>query len=670
MSPYVLLPIVEATFSFGLLLLLLVYGKRHVAQKPFALFLICMILWGFFIFMMRAAPSLEDAFFWEKLVFVAILSAAMFFFQFASRFTIIKLPKQITYLVYFCYVVLVALIPTGMVVNGMKQMWYGKAPVIGPVFPFFVLSVYLPLALSLIVLLKHRRTSTVLDDRIRDSYVIAGIITMLIGGTTDYLPSLGLNIYPLGIIGNIFFCILATNAMLRHGLLEIKIVLRKGVAYALVSLVIFNIIAILVIVLNIIFQELLNPVSLIITIVTIFATAVAFQPLLSRLQNQVDRWFFRARYDKLQALKNFTADQKDLGDIKQLSRLLVSTIAQGMESQIVYLLLPSHDSGDFFTYAISGEKSSPEPRFAVSSLVVQTLKYWDNLVDINDINIIPILNNISDADRKILENHEVELLVPLKSAQKLVGVLLLGYKINREPYSTEDRLILQNISGEVAVTIENARKYDNVRQDYLKLRRTMEGIVHAMSLSVEARDPYTAGHQKRVADLACAIGREMGFSDWQIEGLRISGLLHDVGKLAVPAEILSKPGRINEHEFSIIKTHPEVGHEILKNIEFPWPITAWILQHHERLDGSGYPSHLSEDEIYLEAKVLAVADVVEAMSSHRPYRPALGIDRALEEISREKGVLYDGKVAEACLRLFKTSKFDFQSPIGTALIRP
>lgn len=664
---FTLIPIVEFALSFGLLALLLIYGQRHVARKPFALFLIFMGLWGFFIFMMRNTPSLEDAFFWEKLVFVAILSAALFFYHFTVSFTGIR-QRKILYAVYFFYLISLCLIPTGLVVSGMQIMWYGKAPVVGPAFALFLFSVYIPLLLGMIGLLKHYRRSTVLNDKIRDSYIIAGIIIMFIGGTTDYLPSLGIGIYPLGIIGNILFCILATNAMLRYGLLEMKVVLRKGAAYSLVSMVVFGIFASLVFLLNNVFQELFSAVSLTITIIAVFATAAVFQPLLILLENQVDRWFFRERYDNLQTLKRFSTENKDLKDLNQLSQSLVSIVAQGMGSRNVYLLLPSDDTGDFLTCSASSKNGQPEPYFSASSLVTQTMKFYNNVIDSNDIDIIPSLHNMSDDDREIIENNHVELMVPLKNDRKLVGMLLLCRRPSGESYSMEDRRLLKTISQEVAVTIYNAKLYDNVRQEYKKLQQTMEGIVHAMSLTVEARDPYTAGHQRRVADLACAIGREMGLADWQIEGLRITGLLHDVGKLAVPAEILSKPGRINQHEFSIIKTHPEIGYEILKGIEFPWPITEWILQHHERLDGSGYPFGLSNGKISLEAKVLAVADVVEAMSSHRPYRPALGINRALDEISHERGRLYDDKVVDACLNLFQTDQFDFETTAATTAI--
>ncbi len=192
-----------------------------------------------------------------------------------------------------------------------------------------------------------------------------------------------------------------------------------------------------------------------------------------------------------------------------------------------------------------------------------------------------------------------------------------------------------------------------------KLKASLLDFIAAMAATVEMRDPYTAGHQRRVADLAVAIGRELQLPEDQLEGLHLAGVVHDVGKISVPAEILSMPNRMSAIEFSLIKEHSETGYEILKSIDFPWPIAEVILQHHERHDGSGYPRGLKGDEILLEARILAVADVVEAMASHRPYRAGLGIDAAIEEIASNKGVLYDHEIADVCVRLFRKQGYEF-----------
>lgn len=212
----------------------------------------------------------------------------------------------------------------------------------------------------------------------------------------------------------------------------------------------------------------------------------------------------------------------------------------------------------------------------------------------------------------------------------------------------------------VAIDIsDRIRAAKEIQKNLDRWRRALEGIIHAMALTLEMRDPYTAGHQQRVASLVTAIGNKMGFSEEQIQGVRLAAMIHDIGKISVPAEILSKPGLITELEFHLIRTHSKVGYDILKGIEFPWPIAQMVFQHHERIDGKGYPQGLSDKEILLEAKILGVADVVEAMASHRPYRPSLGIKKALDEISSNRGVIYDPQVVDACLSVFEEDGFKF-----------
>jgi len=202
---------------------------------------------------------------------------------------------------------------------------------------------------------------------------------------------------------------------------------------------------------------------------------------------------------------------------------------------------------------------------------------------------------------------------------------------------------------------------EELKQTVEKLRKGLVGTIHVMSLMVETRDPYTAGHQKRVSNLARVIAQEMNLPKDMIDKIRMAGVIHDIGKISVPAEILSKPTKLTAIEFSLIKVHPQAGYDILKDVDLPYPIAEIVYQHHERLDGSGYPNGLKDGQILLEACILTVADVVEAMASHRPYRPAIGIEKALEEIEKNKGIFYDVKAVDACVRLFREKGFTFEA---------
>ena len=195
---------------------------------------------------------------------------------------------------------------------------------------------------------------------------------------------------------------------------------------------------------------------------------------------------------------------------------------------------------------------------------------------------------------------------------------------------------------------------------YRALDKALNDSITAMSKMVEVRDPYTAGHQTKVADLSVAIARELILPEEQVKYLHIAALIHDKGKIYIPSDILNKPGKLRDMEWELIRIHAQGSYDILKNIEFPWPIAQIAWQHHERLDGSGYPGGLGGDQIMLEAKIVAVADVVAAMSSFRPYRPSLGIDKALEEVSNKSGVLYDPAIVDACLKLFRNDNYQLE----------
>jgi PAS domain S-box-containing protein/putative nucleotidyltransferase with HDIG domain len=257
--------------------------------------------------------------------------------------------------------------------------------------------------------------------------------------------------------------------------------------------------------------------------------------------------------------------------------------------------------------------------------------------------------------------------LPLIVEGKAIGILDI-YAKDPEAFDPEEVRLLEELAGGVSFGIwslrtdrERQRAEAEVQHSLEKLKKALDGTVLAVANTMEMRDPYTAGHQRQVAQLAGDIAQEMGFSAERVEGMRVLGCLHDIGKIAIPAEILSKPGSLSPMEFTLIKDHPRVGYEIIKDIDFPFSLAEGILQHHERLDGSGYPQGISGSDIILEAKILGVADVVEAMASHRPYRRSLGIDQALEEISRNRGILYDPEVVDICLNLFTEKGFSFSN---------
>lgn len=242
--------------------------------------------------------------------------------------------------------------------------------------------------------------------------------------------------------------------------------------------------------------------------------------------------------------------------------------------------------------------------------------------------------------------------LPLIEGDEAFGALVL-YSDNPEAFDDGEIALLEELAGDLAYGIQVIRTRKQRDEAQGALGKVLIETVDAIARTVETRDPYTAGHEHRVSELAVAIAKRLELNAFRVEGLRLGGLLHDLGKVAIPAEILTRPGRLTDAEFTLIKKHPEAGYEIIKDVSFPWPVKEMVLQHHERIDGSGYPHGLKGEAILLEARILAVADVVEAITAHRPYRPALGIEFALEEIRRGRGTIFSEEIVDACLAVFE-----------------
>lgn len=272
------------------------------------------------------------------------------------------------------------------------------------------------------------------------------------------------------------------------------------------------------------------------------------------------------------------------------------------------------------------------------------------------------------SDRLAQAGVRAILSLPLEAGGQRLGALTI-FSTHAEAFDAEGVALMEELAADLAygiAALRTAGERDRMAEAQAHhaeiLQRSLEQSIQAIADTVEARDPYTAGHQRRVGELAVAIAMELGLASEVIQGIRLAASIHDLGKIRVPAEILVKPGKLTGVEYQLVVDHPQGGYEILKDIDFPWPIRDIVHQHHEKLDGSGYPQGLKDGQILFEARIMTVADVVEAMSSHRPYRPAMGTDAALAEITRGRGTVYDESVVDACVRLFREGRFAFKSP--------
>ncbi len=385
------------------------------------------------------------------------------------------------------------------------------------------------------------------------------------------------------------------------------------------------------------------------------------------------------------ALRLETLRSIDIAILEAQSPEAIADIALGALEEIVSCARTSVVSFDLASHqaTVLAVRSTTEGVMEVGEVVpieafgdIKMLQFGEPTT-VDDLRAMP--NPTSEHRRLLAAGIESSVVMPLRARGELIGSLNVGFSSPHQ--ATGDAVLAATeMANQLAIALRQAqlrrdverhaaaleehvkelsKAKNELEQSYADLSRSLSQTVEALATAAEVRDPYTAGHQRRVTELAIAIANELGLDERSVEGLRVSGLMHDIGKLAIPAELLSKPSRLTEVEYRLIRAHPETACSILETIEFPWPISSVVLQHHERMDGSGYPKGLKGEEILLEARILAVADVVEAMSSHRPYRPALGIERALEEIQEGAGTRYDENVVAACIKLFESGAFSF-----------
>lgn len=305
-------------------------------------------------------------------------------------------------------------------------------------------------------------------------------------------------------------------------------------------------------------------------------------------------------------------------------------------------------------------ESTPDGRLLMVNPALVKMLGYDSEEELLSKSIKELYYNPEDRDllvKKIEEDGEIrnyEIKLKRKDGMEI-------YVIDNSRGIRDSKGKIISFEGTLTDITKRKIEEEELKMNYERLKKIVESVINAMVKMVEKKDPYTAGHERHVAKLATAIAKELGFSEEKVEEIKMTALIHDIGKMFIPSEILVKPGKLTEEEFAFIKLHAYHGYEILKTIDFPWNVATVVLQHHERYDGSGYPQRLKGEEILMEARILSVADVVEAITFHRPYRPGHGVEKAIQEISRYKGILYDPDVVDACLKIFKEKGFKFEN---------
>ncbi|MFH1484751.1 MAG: ATP-binding protein [Chloroflexota bacterium] len=481
MNLYFVLPLLAFGFNLVLVPLVLRRNLRSALHRVFCLFLLSMSVWGLTIYRMRSSPTPEDAFLWEMGVFASVAAASLFFLHFTFLFTM-KRPRWFFLpTAYLIMILLIPLILQGLVVTGMHREFYGYAPTLGFLFPLFLLYVYYLLFMGFRNMLNAYRSLSSPETRNRYAYVMAGALCSVIGATTDYLPPLGVPIYPLGIVGNIAFSVLTTIAILRHRLLDIRIAIRTAITYFLLCAIIGSLyVAVALLFLRVLqLGVALSPIANIIAVVVL---AAILQALVRPVQGMVDRWFHRERYAHLIALERFGRENRDIVDLELLSSSLIRLVALAMQVKVVTLLQPSPDGG-FVTTNSVGVENGQQISLSRRSPLLSWIRRREGAFATEELYSCPQWQALPATERETWIRVGGELYVPLKAKGGLTGLLVVGSKESGDSFAQEDVALLQAVAYQAATNMENARLYQELKVNLEELQRKEAQLVESAKLA-------------------------------------------------------------------------------------------------------------------------------------------------------------------------------------------
>ncbi len=490
---YLVLPILVFITNIFLIGLVLRSEWRSYIHRVFAAFLLSMALWGFLVFGMRSSPDLRVAYQWEKWLLAALPFVSITFYHFSLVFTGNRGRRRLLGAFYLMGLVVGVLSLTGFTATEMQRKFYGYAPVLGLGFGLFLVIAYAPSFSALVLLIRARRRSHSGEERSRLTLVVVGAALSLLGGTVDYLPALGVKVHPMGIVASLFYGVLTTIAITRFRLMDLRLALRRGFAYSLVSSVVLGVYGGTFLVFWAVFRERTTTATVVATVAALLLVAVFLPPYLARIQQFVDRLFFRERYDHLMALQRFTLETHDIADFEGLASSLTKTVTLAMQADWVVTLLPDESGKSFVTRGDTRPAGSPDMTVSGKSLLVNWLARAEAVPSIEELDQDAYLQGMNNAERRQFTAASARLFVPMKSKGQLTGILVLGPRITDADYSREDKRLLSTVASQAATLVENSRLY---AQEMERLHE-LEQLEHLKSnllrtVAHELKSPVTA----------------------------------------------------------------------------------------------------------------------------------------------------------------------------------
>jgi putative nucleotidyltransferase with HDIG domain len=634
-----------ATLIYGVIFIIVIFSRpRNLLRRIFAIYLLTMISWSVSAFL--STSGLVTVLPWFKVMAsspIVMMLSIYFFVQslFGLR------PKLARIMILYGLIAIAITLRTNIVVqeaflNETGDLFYQ----LGPFFWVVAVPGYILMILSIVELLRAYRASLDTNQRNRIRYLLLGLIITSLASFVNFTEY---GKYPFDVAANGITAMLIAYAILRHQLLDIRVVVRLGILYS-VTTAFFGLIYYLSISIVSFFSQLIVGQEIFVISLIIGAfSAFLLTPIRNQVQTWIDIIFYREKYHAGLMLQQLSETTASLLDLDQLTDLILRELSQALHIEDSAILVKGSEENNFSVIAELGHNQKILTDFRADHPIIRWLSQNPQTITKKDLIFNPSFKSLWSNEKKELEKFQAELFVPLSTKGKFVGLLIVGVKRSSQPYTQDDLLILSALANQTAVAIENARLYEELEETFVQ-------TISALANAIDIRDTYTSSHSQRIANWAAAIGRHLDFPADEIRTIYWGGLLHDIGKIGIPDEILRKPAKLNKNEWKIIKQHTVMGARLVSQIKKISNVAPIIEYSHERYDGLGYPHGIKGNNIPIGARIISVVDSYSAMRDERPYKKPFSFEKAVDELKQNSGSMYDPQIVEAFIRILETDQ--------------